>query len=77
MPTNIYENTEEATRITNADGVVTFVVDAPRDVKSDEDQDFVDTVTFTAADSEDPGDTKTDRCGRGQLDRRGPNIHPC
>ena len=39
--------------------MVTFVVDAPRDVKSDEDQDFVDTVTFTAADSEDPGDTKT------------------
>ena len=62
-PTDIYENTEEATRTTNADGVVTFVVDAPRDVKSDEDQDFVDTVTFTAADSEDPGDAETEGMG--------------
>ena len=42
-----YENTDEATRTTNDDGTVTFVVDAPRNIKSDENQDVVDVVTFT------------------------------
>ena len=48
-----YENTDEATLTTNDDGTVTFTVDAPRDIKSDEDQDVVDEVTMTVdADTE-------------------------
>ena len=42
-----YENTDEATRTTNDDGTVTFVVDAPRNIKNDKNQDVVDVVTFT------------------------------
>ena len=52
----MYENTEEAVKTTNADGTVTFTVDAPRNIKSNEYQDVVDTVTFTADDSEDDSD---------------------
>ena len=48
-----YENTDEATLTTNDDGTVTFTVDAPRNIKSDEDQDVVDEVTMTVdADTE-------------------------
>nr|MCQ3805518.1 S-layer homology domain-containing protein [Acidimicrobiia bacterium] len=48
-----YENSDEATLTTNDDGKVTFTVDAPRDIKSQEDQDVVDMVTFTVdADTE-------------------------
>ena len=51
----VYENTDEATRTTNDDGTVTFVVDAPRNVKSDTDQDVVDVVSFTVdADNDAP-----------------------
>ena len=55
-----YENTDEATRTTNDDGKVTFTVDAPRDVKTDTDQDVVDMVTFTVdADGETGGTANT------------------
>ncbi len=42
-----YENSEEAIKTTNDDGLVTFTVRAPRDIKSATDQDVVDEVTFT------------------------------
>ncbi len=48
-----YENSNQATLMTNADGKVTFTVNAPRNIKSDEYQDVVDMVTFTVdADTE-------------------------
>ncbi len=48
-----YENSDQATLMTNADGKVTFTVNAPRNIKSDEDQDVIDMVTFTVdADTE-------------------------
>ncbi len=56
----VYENTEEAVITTNADGTVTFTVDAPRNIKSNEYQDVVDVVTFTADDSEDDSDADTE-----------------
>ena len=56
----VYENTEEATRTTNDDGTVTFVVDAPRNIKSDKNQDVVDVVTFTV----EADDAKTGDCGQ-------------
>ena len=52
----IYENSEEAVKTTNDDGKVTIVVNAPRNVKSDEDQDVVHTVTFTADNGATMGD---------------------
>ena len=48
----LYNNSEEAVKTTNADGTVTFVVDAPRNIKSDKYQDVVDLITFTSDDSE-------------------------
>ena len=54
-----YENSEEAKKTTNADGTVTFVVDAPRNIKSNEFQDVVDTFTFTSDDSEDGDELDT------------------
>ncbi len=56
----VYENTEEATRTTNDDGTVTFVVDAPRNIKSNKYQDVIDEVTFTVeADGETNGVANT------------------
>ena len=55
----LYENTEEAKKATNADGTVTFVVDAPRNIKSDEFQDVVDTIEFMSDDSEDSDNADT------------------
>ena len=55
-----YENTDEATRTTNDDGTVTFVVDAPRNIKSDKNQDVIDVVTFTVeADNDVDGTVNT------------------
>ena len=55
----VYENSEEAKKATNADGTVTFVVDAPRNVKSDEFQDVVDLIEFSSDDSEDGDEADT------------------
>jgi len=55
-----YENTEEAIETTNDDGKVTFTVRAPRDIKSDTDQDVVDMVEFTVdADGDTAGAANT------------------
>ncbi len=56
----VYENTDEATRTTNDDGTVTFVVDAPRNIKSNKYQDVIDVVTFTVeADNDADGTVNT------------------
>ena len=63
----VYENSEEAKKATNADGTVTFVVDAPRNVKSDEFQDVVDLIEFSSDDSEDGDELEHHRNGQDQL----------
>ena len=60
-PSIVYENTDEATRTTNDDGTVTFVVDAPRNIKSNKNQDVVDVVTFTVeADNDETATVNTE-----------------